>query len=333
MFDFEPLGKGKLGIVLPSSTPDPSPHPPEEETSFKLTSPFDRDLSGFTLDTMESVCCASPSSPSKLEETWKQAGIPDSLSSKWLEQSTLGYFLTCIKNPSHCEPKSLIFWVSKTFKVGFDQRDGINIFFLAWRHHLTIDLDDCPGHDPEIILQSRLKLLSDLSKRKNLCFAIYRTDRGFHAIELTRKWDPTNPKVLSLVNRVGGDIRYAAISALQGFRLRLSPKSKTPNDFVVRRYATGNIHPELGTLIVGNPTHIPPKTLELMNLYLNLASSITSFVRSRIDLSSPEIMFNSELAYQIRDLVQNTTNSLKDDLIWDQPFKSVSLAFDSLLNF
>lgn len=360
-FGFEPLGKGKLGIMmsnleddhllrnsttLPSRSPPPPPSNTEDndDTSLKLLFPYNRDLSGFTLDSMSSVCCTPTlSCPNALERVWKEVGVPPHIAQLWLQHSTLGYFLTCIKNPNNCEPKSLIFWVGKNFKVGFDQRDGINIFFLAWRTHLTIDLDDVQEDEhskdehSDSIFRARLNLLSQLAKEKNLAFAIYRTDRGYHAIELTSGWDPTDPEVLSITRLVGGDIRYAAISALQGWRLRLTPKSKTPNDFVVRRVPDtfgecSRIHDQLQTLVVGSSTHIPASTIQMMNLYLDLVKDISNYVNVDYNLIVSNIMLNSNIAYAIRDVVDKTLNlypTLKEDVICDEPFKSLSLMFES----
>lgn len=345
-FGFKPLGKGKLNITLPSiqDTDDnqPSPPPPSEsseDSCSKLICPFDRDLSGFELDSMSSVCLSSSHQPNTLETKWKQAGVPPEIITLWLTHSTLGYAITCIKNPNNCEPKSLIFCVGKNFKVGFDQRDGINIFFLAWRHHLTIDLDDEPGCESQKdLFVSRLKLLSEFANTKNLTFAIYRTDRGYHAIELSSTWDPTDPKVLSITRLVGGDVRYAAISSLQGWRLRLTPKSKTPNDFVVRPiqddFQNYRICPRLKTLIVGNGDNISNETVELMQLYLELSRVMTDFVRDKLEIIQTNIMLNSNIAYTIRDLILATLKpypSLSKDIIWNQPFKSVSLMFESFL--
>lgn len=351
MFPRNPLGRGKLGIsplkvVNPTQPPSSPPPPPEDEESSHFLVPFDRDLGGKCVGTNESIFfpTSSNNAPTRLEETWIQTGVPEHDIQTWLRNSTLGFFMTCIKNPLACEPKSLIFWVGKDFKIGFDQRDGVNIFFLGWRHHLTIDLDNCveccSTGTSQDLLRSRFKLLSDVAHKTNLAFGIFSTDRGYHAIELSRKSHPTDPECFELSRQVGGDTLYVAISALQGWRLRLSPKSRTPDDFVIKEFTEtgfeefGKIHPQLGTLIIGPETHIPETHIQMMECYLGLSKCITGFLRDRgIESVLSKIMSSSKMAQTISTLINSEIHkwpTMYEQKLFDQPFKSYNLTLDDL---
>ena len=329
----KPIGKGKLGVTFFKTQPVARVHLEETIDDESLQVPFERDLCG--------VCMGSDEifqfpvrevEETELDQKWRAAGVPDHDRDQWRTHGTLGYFMSCIKNPVACEPRSLVFWCHPDIKVGYDRRDGVNIFFLGWRDHLVIDLDDCPRCPSQTLLEARLKLLAEMADRQGLTFAIYRTDRGYHAIELSRSWDPTDPEVLTLTRMVGGDIRYAAISALQGWRLRLSPKTKSPDDFVIR--ACQPFHPVLGTLVAGSAP-VSAETSEHMACYLDLAQTISNELRGRnLDDLLDSLWVTPSVAARFSNVIDECIK--KYELIYkrkilDQPMKSCSAMMGAVL--
>lgn len=352
MFPTKPLGRGKLGIKpFLERIPCINQTPPEDDASetTSLIVPFNRDLGGICLETHEPVLFPTDQSCSKLESIWREAGVPEHDIQTWLRTSSLGFLMSCIKNPLSCEPKSLIFWVGSNFKVGFDQRDGVNIFFLGSRYHLTIDLDDCfechQQNTTSTLLKSRLTLLKTLASRKKLVFAIYRTDRGYHAIELSQKWDPTDPVCFNISRHVGGDTRYVGISALQGWRLRLSPKSKSPNDFVLKEFndsesvenVESHVDARLSTLLIGDSDiieSIPEEHIQMMKCYLGLTRCISGFLKERkLESVLSEIMTSETMALKISKLVDSEISKwpkMYEQKLFDLPFKSYNLIANDL---
>ena len=327
MFPTKPLGEGKLGIP-PIKVGDIERRESEDFEIF--IQPFERDLSGVCLDSDLTFSFQGSDHKSALEAYWIKQGVPEEDIEAWRVQATLGYFLTCIKNPLSCEPKSLIFWCGQSIKVGFDRRDDVNIFFLAWRDHLVIDLDDCQhahddAHDHDVF-QARCRILTEIANERDLTFGLYRTDRGFHAIELSRSWDASELEPLEMTRKVGGDIKYAAISCMQGWRLRLSPKSRTPTDFVVE--------PPLTTI---GRAAVSPLTTQTMQAYTELASVITQRLRDFPNLpSTVESLWSSpKLMTTFSKLINRTLKQypvLYEQKITSRPFKSSEALISNLIS-
>ncbi|CAE8692525.1 unnamed protein product [Polarella glacialis] len=158
---------------------------------------------------------------------------------------------------TRARPEAIYFAAAPHLKIGWDQRAGVDIAFLATPDLLLVDRD-AAGPGPS--WTEWVQKLAETPGR----FAVYETDQGHHAFLVSQRLDSRSLEALQMMHSLHCDEWYICFAVAQGFRVRLSPKTsleRVATDFVARPMAIEDLPcgvqgwPEqsasVGTLVVG----------------------------------------------------------------------------------
>jgi hypothetical protein len=108
---------------------------------------------------------------------------------------------------------------SKEFLISYNQRWGV--LSLCTPDLLMVDIDDKENLS---LYNKEIEKIRHYAVAKKLTFAIRQSSKGIHVFLISKRMLPNSAESIKIMNDLGGDKKYLALSRIRGFCSRIGPK-------------------------------------------------------------------------------------------------------------